>query len=417
MARNFDDWLTAFIDYAKFGEAPKRMYFWAGVSAIAGALRRKVWIDQAYFRWYPNMYIVFVAPPGVVSKTTTVSTAISLLRKVPGIKFGPDVVTWQSLVKSFAEASELFQVGDEFHTMSSLTLESGEFGNLLNPQDRDMVDLLVSLWDGKQGNFIKETKTSGNDSIENPWINLIACTTPAWIAGNFPDYMIGGGFTSRCVFVYADAKERYVAYPARHVPADMHQTADRLVQDLEDIAINCVGQYHLTHEAMDWGEEWYRKHYSTKPVTLSDERFGGYLARKQTLMHKLAMIVAASSSNHMEITSEHLSIASTMLTDLEPDMAMVFSKIGKTDVSNHADRLVHFLETNGETLFKDAYKQVHAFFPSLRDFEDVLQGCIKAGLIKVRQVGNALMLSAGGSAPPPGAAASPDHSPGKSATG
>lgn len=419
MPRQFDDWLSAFIDYAKFGEAPKRMYFWAGVSAIAGALRRKVWIDQAYFRWYPNMYIIFVAPPGVVSKTTTVSTAMSLLRKVPGIKFGPDVVTWQSLVKSFSDASELFQVNDEYHTMSALTLESGEFGNLLNPQDREMVDLLVSLWDGKQGNFIKETKTSGNDSVENPWINLIACTTPAWIAGNFPDYMIGGGFTSRCVFVYADAKERFVAYPARHVPADMADTATRLTADLEDMAINCVGPYSMSNEAMDWGEAWYREHYRTRPVNLSDDRFGGYIARKQTLMHKLAMILAAAESNRMEITPQHLSIAATMLTDLEPDMSQVFSRIGKSDVSVHADRLISFLQNNGETLLRDAYRQVHAYFPSLRDFEDVMQGCIRAGLIKVRQVGREMMLSAPPpeEAKPPGVAAKLDHSPGKSATG
>ena len=69
--RNHADWLTAFMDYASYGEAPRHMYFWTGVSAIAGALRRKVWIDQAYFKWYPNFYIVLVAPPGIVSKSTT----------------------------------------------------------------------------------------------------------------------------------------------------------------------------------------------------------------------------------------------------------------------------------------------------------------------------------------------------------
>jgi hypothetical protein len=78
-----------------------------------------------------------------------------------------------------------------------------------------MVDLLVSLWDGKQGAFEKKTKGSGSDSVENPWINLIACTTPAWIAGNFPEYMIGGGFTSRCIFVYAEKKAKLVAYPSK----------------------------------------------------------------------------------------------------------------------------------------------------------------------------------------------------------
>ena len=234
MTRIHSDWLEAFLDYTQFGEAPKHMYFWAGVSAIAGALRRKVWIDQAYFKWYPNFYICLVAPPGIVSKSTTAGIAMNLLRRVPGIKFGPDVVTWPALVSAFAESTEGFEYNGMIYPMSAMTLESSEFGNLLNPQDKEMVDLLVALWDGKQGNFEKTTKHSGNDVVENPWINLIACTTPAWIAGNFPEYMVGGGFTSRTIFVYADAKEKYVAYPGLRVPPNLERQADALVNDLTE---------------------------------------------------------------------------------------------------------------------------------------------------------------------------------------
>ncbi|HKU52713.1 MAG TPA: hypothetical protein VJQ25_09630, partial [Nitrospira sp.] len=122
------------------------MYFWVGASTVAGALRRRVWIDQSYFRWYANMYVVLVAPPGIVSKSTTAGLGMRLLRQVPGIRFGPDVVTWQALVTAFAEAGEAFEFGGEYLTMSPITIESSEFGNLLNPSDKDMVDLLVSLW-------------------------------------------------------------------------------------------------------------------------------------------------------------------------------------------------------------------------------------------------------------------------------
>ena len=216
--RNYADWLKAYLKYAEATEAPQHMHFWSGVSAVAGALRRKVWIDQAYFKWYPNFYIVLVAPPGIVSKSTTVGIAMDLLRKVPGIHFGPDVVTWQSLVERFASITEAFEYQSEYHPMSAMTLESSEFGNLLDPQDKGMIDLMVALWDGKQGGFEKSTKSSGNDVVENPWINLIACTTPSWINGNFPEYMIGGGFTSRTIFVYADQKAKFIAYPGLRLP-------------------------------------------------------------------------------------------------------------------------------------------------------------------------------------------------------
>lgn len=394
MTRLHDDWLSAFMEYASYGEAPRHLYFWAGVSAVAGALRRKVWIDQAYFKWYPNMYVILVAPPGIVSKSTTAGISMSLLRKVPGIKFGPDVVTWPALVSAFAESTEGFDHDGAIHPMSALTLESSEFGNLLNPQDKEMVDLLVSLWDGKQGKFEKKTKNSGNDSIENPWINLIACTTPSWIAGNFPEYMIGGGFTSRCIFVYASEKEKYVAYPGLQVPTDLESRAEKLVEDLTTIS-HLTGEYKLSKDAIAWGEAWYKNHYTVRSVNLDDDRFGGYIARKQTHIHKLAMILSASSGDSMLITPEFLEIADQMVTDLEPDMQFVFSKIGKSDASLYADRLIWYVHTKGKAPFHEAYRYVHSYFPSMRDFEDVLAGCVRAGFLKMEQSGGTMMLIAG----------------------
>ena len=360
------------------------MYFWAGVSAIAGALRRKVWLDQANFKWYSNMYIVLVAPPGIVSKTTTASLAMNLLRKVPGIHFGPDVVTWPALVTAFASSTEGFEVDGLIHPMSAITLESGEFGNLVNPRDEDMVNLLISLWDCKEGVFDKRTKNCGEDKVENPWINMIACTTPAWIAGNFPEYMIGGGFTSRCLFVYAAKKAKLVAYPGRTAPADHEEKKQRLIEDLTAIA-GLKGEYRLTPEAEAWGEAWYERHHTVRSANLQDDRFGGYLARKQTHIHKLGMILAAAQGDTPVVTADHLMIADQMVTDLEPDMSFVFERIGKSDAAVYAERLVSFVHSKGSVPYHEAYRHVHAYFPSMRDFEDVLAGCLRAGYVKLQQ--------------------------------
>lgn len=385
MSRIYNDWLKAYVDYASYGEAPKHMAFWCGVSAVAGALRRRVWIDQAYFKWYANMYVVLVAPPGIVSKTTTADVAMELLREVPGVKFGPNVVTWQSLVKSFADAGEAFQdhQGD-WITMSPLTLFSGEFGNLMNPHDRDMVDLMVTLWDGIK-TFRKETKMSGNDTVENPWINLLACTTPAWIAGNFPDYLIGGGFTSRCLFVYAEQKAKYVAYPALEVPANRDKTQANLIHDLEHIATQIVGPYELDSAAIQWGKAWYEKHYQNRPEGLDDERFGGYIARKQTHIHKVAMILAASQRDARVILTEDLVAANQMVTELEEDMPRVFAKIGRTETSVQADRFIEYVHKRGAVAYQDAYRYIHAYFPDVHDFEGIVSGAIKAGYMTLKQ--------------------------------
>lgn len=390
--RHFPDWLTAFQNYASFGEAPRRMYFFVGLSTLAGALRRHVWIDQYYFKWYVNLYTILVAPPGVVAKTTTADIGMDILRRVPGVQFGPSVASWQALVKGFGEASESFlhEPSGEYLTHSPMTISSGEFGNLLNPQDKEMVDMLVNLWDGK--GFRKITKHSGTDDVVNPWINIIACTTPAWIAGNFPEYMIGGGFTSRCVFVYADAKERFVAYPGLSVSPDIALVADKLVEDLTHIATKLVGEYVLQPDALAWGKEWYEEHNTHKPQHLQDDRFGGYLARKQTFIHKIAMLMAASCRDELIITKGDLETASIMITDLEAEMINVFKKIGRSDLSLAGDRLIAFIKARGRVEYGTAYRYIHAQFPAFRDFEDALKGLIQAGYLTMFMTGGKPML-------------------------
>lgn len=375
--RRCGDWLKSFLEYTSYGEAPTRMYFWSGVSAIAGALRRRVWIDQVQFQWYPNFYIVLVAPAGIISKSTTSDTAMSLLREVPGVHFGPSVVTWQALVSSFAGISELFSVGNLQYPMSAMTINSSEFGNLINPKDKEMVDMLVHLWDGKP--FTKATKMSGVDEVVNPWINIIAATTPDWIAGAFPEYMVGGGFTSRCVFVYAEEKAKYVAWPARHVPKGHDKHRMNLIHDLEHIAVALTGQYRFTEEALDWGEGWYKRHYEVDAKKMDPSRFGGYIARKQTMACKLAMVLAAAQRDELVIEQGDLATAVDMLTDLEPDMAKVFDKIGMSPEANQSDRLTALVHKRGRMNYAEVYSWMKRYFPHKTHIEDVLAAGMSAG--------------------------------------
>ncbi len=392
-ARVLDDWIVAYLQYSDNAEAPKKLRFWAAVSAIAGALRKKVWFDMGHFRWSPTFYIVLVAPPGIVAKSTTVDIAMNFLRAVPGIKFGPDAVTWPALVQHFAAASESFEWAGEWHPMSAITLVATEFGNLVNMQDREMISLLITLWDERK-RYDKETKTSGNDTIESPWLNLIACTTPHWIAENVPPSMIGGGLSSRCIFVYADQKEKYVAYPKKFMGNGSDLLRQGLQHDLEYIASQLVGPFTLAPEAEVWGEAWYEDFWKKASERMDSQMLEGYAARKQAHLHRVAMILSVSRGDTLRIEQNDLEVANIVLEELEPDMQKVFSRIGRSEVSLHAERFAQLLGQKGSMTFEDAYRAFHFYFPDARDFEAIVAGLQKSGQIKINMTTAGVKLEA-----------------------
>jgi hypothetical protein len=349
-----------------------------------------------------SFYLIFVAPPGVVAKSTTIDISTDLLKQVPGIKFGPNSITWQALVTAFAAASEAFEYNSEWHPMSPLTLVASELGSLLNLQDKEMVNLLIELWDGKRS-YEKITKMSGNDTVEAPWINLQAGTTPHWIADNMPQAMIGGGLSSRCLFVYADKKEKYVAYVDEQVTSGDAVMREKLIHDLEQISM-MTGPFSLSPEARAWGSSWYQSFWEDSVSRMDDQMAEGYAARKQTHMHKVAMVLSASRGDSRIIDLEDLQLANTMLEDLETDMPKVFSRIGRSEISMQAERFIEFVQRKGELPYGEAYKMIHLYFPDFRDFEGILTGAIQSGQLVMVNTAKGIMLRATRAADPAPAA-------------
>jgi hypothetical protein len=382
--RKCENWLKSFIEYGQTGEAPDQMLFWTGVSTISGALGRKCYFDQTIFKWYANMYVVLVAPPGIISKTTCASLGMNLLKQVDDVHFGPNVVTWQSLVGAFQKSHSVVEVKpDQYEDSHSLNISSGELGNLLSTNDREMMDLLVTLWDC--ASIHKQTKKDGDEKLDNPFLNLIACTTPGWISGNIPMYMIEGGLVSRTVFVYGDSKRQYIAYPGLQQNRSASTTRimeQKLVDDLRDIA-KLSGEFGITQDALAYGEKWYEQHYKSIQG-VSDSRFGGYFARKQTHIHKLAMVLSAARGSDLTITLADMEQAVQHVTDLEKNMPLIFDRIGKSEASSQADRLVDMVRGSPNPVpTRIAYKFVHNYFPRYEDYLAVLKGLQRSGEIVI----------------------------------
>jgi hypothetical protein len=388
VARHFDNWLKAYIAYTSDSESPDDFHFWTGVWTVAGALRRRVYINMRKFQWTPNFYIVLVAPPGIATKSTAARAGWRLLEKVPGVHFGPPSMTWQALTESLASAIEHLETIDQdgevlFVPMSCLSILVSELGTFLKPQDGALMDVLTDLWDGQISAWGHKTRTTGQIDIKNPWLNIIGCTTPSWLRTNFPEHLIGGGLTSRCVFIYGNSKRKLVPFPDADIPEKVYYDLEKkLIEDLIEISA-LQGEYHMTKEAREWGGAWYEKHWkSDRPVHMASDRYEGYLARKQTHMMKLAIIIAASQSNMLEITRDHMEVAEQLLTSTEPHMMKVFESIGMVDEAQHVAEICAYVR-NHKVLTSDELWSLVGQVMNQREFNEAVHAAVRGGALKV----------------------------------
>jgi len=395
LSRNFQHWLHAYGEYTRHSESPDLFHFWTGVSTIGGALRRQVWIDQRFFQWTPNFYVVLVGPAGVAAKSTSAKIGMSLLERVDGVHFGPKSMTWQGLVVSLNKATDLVPFGKgidaEYTPMSCVTCVVSELGTFLRPSDKEMVDVLVDLWDGQKETWRRGLATSDGYEVENPWINVIAATTPSWLQENFDESMIGGGLVSRIVFVYGDKKKMLIPYPSEVQNREEHEKmADMLVEDLQQIA-SIKGEYKLNAEAIEWGSAWYKDHWERRPEHMASERYSGYLARKQTHIHKLAIVIAAAQRSELVIKKEDIQDANLFMSMLEKDMTTVLQSIGVSENAQFSTEILSYLKVYTEMEQNILYRHVMTSM-TVKQFEETCTGLIKGGKMRVIQRADKLMV-------------------------
>ena len=385
---NWDDkpnsWINAYVEHQSLhSESPKQFHFWAAVSAVAGALRRQVWIDQRQFQWTPNMYIVLVGPPGVAAKSTSMKGALSLLERVEGVAFGPQSMTWQALIGAFKRSLRAVPISGftDPVSMSCLTVGVSELGNFLDPKDRALVDFLTDIWDGQQGIWRREIKKEGLIELHSPWLNLIACTTPSWLGENFQESLIGGGLTSRIVFVFGGSKDQIIPYPSQVIAAEEYEMLrTALLQDLSQIG-EMAGEYKLDPDALAWGDAWYRKFQNGGlPAHLASSRFEGYVARKQSHIHKLAMVFAASKRNELRITKADLMEAESQITFLETEMLRVFENIGVAPQARVTNNVVKLIQSHRQIDYKSLWKMCMKTVDNAQ-FANAVRGAIEAGIV------------------------------------
>lgn len=331
------------MEFTDNSEPPKLYHKWVAISTVASVLQRKCVVNWGPIRFYPNMYIVLVAPPGKARKGTAMSSGIDFLVRAE-IKMSAESVTREALIRRIHGACETITYDDdtkvEFH--SSLTIIAPELSVFLGYNQHQLMMDLTDWFDcgkGPEGKWTYETKNMGRDEITGLWVNLIGATTPDLLRSNLSIDAIGGGLTSRIIFVYA--ADKYKSCPAPFLTPEQIKIGEMLYDDLEQIHL-LRGQFKPDKEFINRWVEWYIEQ-DNKEIFAEPHLFP-YCERRPVHIMKLSMIFNSMRTDSMVMTVDDINQAIDLLEYTEQFMPKVFAGIGK---SPHAEVLTSVMNTIG----------------------------------------------------------------------
>ena len=331
MPRQLDDWVEGFRFMTSEAEAPDSYFTWTAYATISAALQRRVYTHWIYWKYYPNIYVLLVGPAGRVHKSSTIRFARKFLQEI-GVATASEAITKEALIQQMKHRGS---GGND-----SLAVTSSEFASFIAPSGPRMVEFLTDIYDCDDG-WEYTTKGGGTDRIDKPYLTLLGGTVPTWIANEFDESFIEGGFASRTLFVYENAPRFRKAFA--NVTDEMMRMRAMLVNDLEVIA-SLEGEYVWSKDAVEWFEDWYENRW---PMENLDYRLSGYLARKPTHVVRLSMVIAASRRNDLVITANEFEEARGLLTSIEPSMVEAFSSVGRNPYALDMERIAEEIILSG----------------------------------------------------------------------
>jgi len=366
MSRELRNWIDSYVQYTDNTESPLIYHIWCSLSVIAGALQRRV-----YLKWglgqviYPNLYTVLIGPSGRTRKGVAIGIAKEFLKAVPHVTVTPEsssgrqamILAMKRALRNFNDPSKNNKI--EFHC--AVTAFSEELAVFLGQGDIAYLSNLTDWYDSKD-DWEYETVGRGKDSLQGLCLNLLGGTAPDWIQSMIPQEALGGGFTSRIIFVVEEHKRKIV--PEHTVTKEEYDLHAKLSRDLERIAL-LAGEITFSPTAKNLYVNWYIGEdikMANKEMPINDHRFAGYCERRATHLRKLMIICSVARGDSLVIEDEDFVAALKLLKGAEENMHKTFGGLGKARNSDQLEQIINYMKevriSTREVVMRKFYRDI-----------------------------------------------------------
>jgi len=355
------DFIKTFCSLSKNTEIPLDFSLWTGLFSIAAVLGRDVWLDMGQYKIFPNQYLILVAGSGRCRKSTSIGLSEDALRAIdPPLNVISQKITPEALIEAMKferpEGTDSSVV--KFHSQTEKSegiIIADELSMFLNKSSYEsgLGSLLIPLWDCK-GVVEYRTKGRGIEFLPNVCLSILAGSTVDWIKTAIPEGAIGGGLTSRMLFIYVDQPTDPFAITS--FSQDKQDAADRVVDDLQEIS-TLSGPFSCTKEAWEMYHTLYNEFFESSDL-YDDKYLSGYASRRFIHFFKVAMISSVSEGSSLLIEVRHLEAAEWLMKRVEKSLRRVIRLITTSDQGTMIDFVLRLIAQDEQLTRSELVRKV-----------------------------------------------------------
>ncbi len=366
--------LELYRTYTQGNETPEIIHLWMGLAVLAGACEKRVWLPKGFFNIYMNLYLLFVAPPGVCSKSVSMDSGTRILKDA-SMRVFSGAITKKKIVVDMAESIQVKETEDGSFNHASVTYVSDEFNTLLSSGGPDIVRFFTEIF-SKEGEYNDRTHTSDSFSLPNPFLNFVANMVPKHFGDSVADEALSGGLMARFIIVYEDSRRGKFPDPViTKEQLDARAEALEMLFFLTDL----YGPLNQDEEAIEFYNAWYMEQ-EVDPK--EDPILASYYVRKIKLhVPKIACLMALGDCR-TTVKKVDYQRALHLLEVTEKKMRMVHLLTGGNRFVPHISRMQQILDSNGgKVKMKDLMRM---FFHNLtsEEFKAVIMQLESMGVAK-----------------------------------
>lgn len=367
--RNCDDWIEEYLKYAENTEPPISYHRWTALGCISAALQRRVFFDWGMERIFPNLYIVLLGPAAQTRKSTALRIGEELIKDLNLPMIGQEN-SREAIVREIKKSVTNFNDGTVVRMQSAVVCFASELAVFLGRQNTELQADLTDWYDSPS-EWTRTTKHQGTDDISGLCFTLVGAMAPDWIPHVFSPESIGGGFTSRIMFVPEFRKAKTIANPYKLPPPNGRRA--KLLEDLQIINNELIGAFTFSPDAMDFYESWYvddSNKIETGEYAVQDRAFYTYCGRRATLLRKVSMCVSASRGSAQVIELGDIETALAWMEESEKKMPGTFAAVGR---SSQAAQMAFLRSTLMErkTIKRSEFLRLSSQDMSVSEFESL----------------------------------------------